>query len=107
MTANPPAVKLCLNCRHFVGGACTHESNMKYSFVDGTLGSYNSVLYVRETERRPDGTPLCGQSGRFHERAPDANAYAESMISKDQRERIEGRREHDLDTFGRQLRQGS
>lgn len=91
MTTNPPVVKLCINCRHFVGGDCTHESNMKYSFVDGKIGSFSSVRYVRQEERRPDGTLLCGQTGRFHERAPDPNGYAEAMIRKDQRERHEGR----------------
>lgn len=96
MTATPPIVKLCINCRHFVGRDCTHESNMRYSFVDGKFGPFNSVMFVRLEERRPDGSLLCGKAGRFHDRAPDPNGYAEVAIRSDQRDRHEGR----ADDFG-------
>lgn len=72
MSLNRPPVKLCINCRHLVSGACEHKSNMTYSFVDGKFGTANSVEFVRMMEKRPsDGTELCGPTGRFHERAPE------------------------------------
>lgn len=109
MTTNPPEVKLCITCKHFVGGACEHSSNMKVSFVDGKMGTFNSVQFCRNGDKRPDGTSMCGPTGRFHERAPDPNGgYAEMMIRRDQRERLEGGlREHDLDIACRKLKVGS
>lgn len=108
MTTNPPVVKLCLNCRHFVSGTCEHPSNLKFSYVDGKIGTQNTARYLRETERHPDGTVLCGGSGRFHERAPDPNAYADAMIRGDLQTRHEGRAEDfGVSACGRSDRAGS
>lgn len=106
MTTNPPEVKLCMNCRYFISSACTHESNLKMSFVDGKMQTFNTVNFLREFEKRPsDGMELCGPTGRFHERLqPD---YAESMVRRDIERRHTGTTEDDLDIACRKLEQGS
>lgn len=75
MTVNPPVVKLCVNCRHLIQGNCHHESNMRFSYVDGKMGTHNTADYLRRENKRGDGSLVCGPTGRFHERAPDPNGY--------------------------------
>lgn len=109
MTTNPPEVKLCMHCRYYDGSnSCIHESNMKMSFVDGKMRTFNTIHFLREFDSRPsDKVQLCGPSGQFHERAQILIDYAEKMIRRDIERRHTGTTEQDLDIACRKLQGGS
>lgn len=55
------AIKYCRDCRHFVGGNCQEERNMRVNYVKGGYAPRNSADFLRADIER------CGPDGAWHE----------------------------------------
>jgi len=61
MVQEVPSVRLCKDCRHFVGDSCYTQRNRAFDYVNGGSSPRNSPAFLREFESR------CGPGGIWWE----------------------------------------
>ncbi len=98
-------IKLCKDCALFIHPNAVCGASIKaQDYVNGTSPTYWTAQAERESRIETD----CGPQAKFFKPIIPANDYAEAMIRRDQRDRLEGgASDFGVSACGRSDRSGS